>query len=237
MFFISLIAMLVVSLFQDKAPVHAIPPAFWLLELFVLAICAVGGFDVVVDSAKRGRFVGQKDAVGSLPKWKRLRDDYGHWFVQAGVAVNTLALWIAIIHTGGAGASPFAPMLAGPAIFGAFVAQTKSGIAQIVILALAATLLVDHVFRGHVEGPEWIAVWVPQAALLFGAGIISIGVLWRDETLRRKHRPPALADFDEASLRDLGFTVVKEVLELAAKTPAAESGIDKADEAHDQETK
>jgi hypothetical protein len=201
MFFISASGGLVI---HEYAPKDSIPPYFWSIEAIIWTICALG-LDVLYDLVQGSPFIGSLEATPSVPEFKKWRDRYGHLFIKIGVVLNMVALWIAVKHTGGALKSPFVPMLAGPAIFGAFVAQTKRGIFELVFLALLGILAIDRWLSGRIPGEQWRAYYAPQVALLVAAGAISMGVLWRDEVLRTRRVERLKGDVlgldDEALLR------------------------------------
>jgi hypothetical protein len=102
-------------------------------------------------------------------------------------------------------------MLAGPAIFGAFVASTPRG-AWWLLLGVA-------IFIGWVDfdgksstGSDSYAYYVPQFALLSAAGVISIIQLQRDKGLRDMWSAnELLTQFNDDQLRALGEAILKEV--------------------------
>ena len=97
------------------------------------------------------------------------------------------ALYRVVQATGGPLKSPFAVMLTGPALFGAFVAHTVLGLAELVAVVNIVIIVLDRNSRGSDTG-QWYAYAFPQVALLTAAFVISLFQILRDREQRSRRR-------------------------------------------------
>jgi len=215
---VTALGVIVIGPFAHHAARHSIPAWVWLVDVGLVVACFFAGGDelakILVGEDKYWRQV----TVGKKQRrWQVIRARYGHQLIRLGVITNMLTLWICVKHTGGPLDSPFAPMLAAPAIFGAFVAGTVRGILWLLIGASVAIGVFDWSSQG-VTGSDPYAYFLPQLSLLLAAVGISMAQLRHDEGLRAVRRTAvAFSNFGDDELKALGEAVLSDVREIGSR--------------------
>jgi hypothetical protein len=132
-------------------PSHPNPFTFWLIELAVITASIGVGFgeriwqavQIVLFSENPDDQINIEKWGQSQEKWERRRKRFGGYAVVAAVAANMFALEQVVSKTGEGIHSPFAPLLTGPALFGAFVAQSRLGMAPLLGISAGVILWLD----------------------------------------------------------------------------------------------
>ncbi|MFL5953682.1 MAG: hypothetical protein ACJ76I_06205 [Gaiellaceae bacterium] len=181
-------------------PHHRYPREFYIPEIAVIAASGIlafeSAFGVVVAPLGllfRGRRRQRNESsfrgirAGDLFAW--LRRHVGGWLVIAAVIANMYAIMELVAKTGQGLESPFAPLLAGPPLFGAFVAQSsRLNLAALVFGCSAVVFVVDylapapgtqiepafHVAHPATPWPTWGAYAATTITLVLVAGAIAV---------------------------------------------------------------
>jgi hypothetical protein len=210
---VTFLSVVVVSVLLGHSLHRSNPLTFWCVEIGVIGACLYVGFYDGFEAVVQANFQNKNVKPTPFAKFARwLRHRWGNWIVSAGVVANMAALWQAVDHTGGALRSPFAALLAAPAIFGAFVAQSRSGIVQL-LAASAVTIIVLDLTSPGSEKHGWISPAVSAVTLLVGAGFISWLLIGRNDRATAKAATSTAVVLDVDELRRIVNEAVQSALQ------------------------
>jgi hypothetical protein len=170
---ISAFALIVVACTYSLSLHRSIPKTFSFTEVGLLVLLVLAGaYDTLEGWAQA--LSGDSSPTKFNLRWQLWRAKYGRHVITLGVGLNMFALSEAVIHSGGGLHSPLAPLLTGPAIFGACVAQTRLSMGLVLAVSAVVIGVVDATSHHSPPHSGWGPYVTASLSLLLGAGFINV---------------------------------------------------------------